>query len=73
MITDFDWLKVEVVQRRRDLGFIGNTVDVVEHACEMLKDVVKEEQRICHGKVVLQYSIHDIHILIYHVIKKFKH
>ena len=46
MIEEFDWLKEEIVHRRHDLGFMGRTEDVVEHACDMMNDLIdrKNEQ-----------------------------
>jgi len=38
MVKAFEWLKDEVISNDHDVGFAGNTVDVVFHAQHMLGD-----------------------------------
>ena len=46
MIEQFDWLKEEIVHRKHDLGFIGHSADVVNHACDMLSDVIDRKYEL---------------------------
>lgn len=36
MSVDIDWLKGELKARKRDVGFVGETTDVLEYAGDLL-------------------------------------
>ena len=40
VIQACDWLKNEIINKKRDLAFIGRTCDAVDHACQLLSDVI---------------------------------
>lgn len=38
MVSDIDWLRGELKARKRDVGFVGETKDVIEYAVDLLTD-----------------------------------
>lgn len=51
--TDFDIVKEEVTSRRRDVGFSGETSDVIKHAMNILgPKLVKSEMRPVNPDVI---------------------
>ena len=38
LIRDIDWLKGELRFRKRDVGFVGETSEVLEYAMELLTE-----------------------------------
>lgn len=44
LVQSLNWLKDEIINRKRDVGFSGNSVDIIKHACNLLgKDLVTTE------------------------------
>ncbi|XP_067134379.1 glycerol-3-phosphate acyltransferase 1, mitochondrial-like isoform X1 [Centruroides vittatus] len=44
LVQSLNWLKEEIINRKRDVGYSGNSADVIKHACNLLgKDLVTTE------------------------------
>ena len=57
LVCSTEWLLEELKARQHDVGFCGNTVDVLDHAIEILganEAVVREDDRVSVGQHGLQ-------------------